>query len=401
MVSKTQSYKLLEMSIDNGVRAIDIGAIFTQCTIYEDIMMPVMTAQIQVTDTIGLVEMLPLTGGERVVISYQTSNDDSHPVFYKTFFVNSITDWQLTGHRQASFVLHLVTMPMFHNMNRMIRRSYSATTSDIVKNVCENILKIKDLEVEPTYESQNYVIPNLRPFEVISKMANVTIKANTDDRVADYTFFENSSGHHFKSLQSLSQEQTVQDLRWSDIPGNQHNFDENRIITYKFEKMFNQIENIRNGMYANTQLFYNSNNKQLVEHSTRYGENFNDGKHLEIDGVAMGGALAGAIRLDAHASHMPTFIGYDFDNRRFSVGARTSQMQAFDNYVMTLTTSGNTTQTVGKVVNLSIVSIRDGGNQNPDDEDLSGRWLIWRKKHVLLQDTCSNAIEVRKDCLRN
>jgi hypothetical protein len=283
-------------------------------------------------------------------------------------------------------------------MNKRVRRSYADTTSGIITNICKNMLGITKLDIEETQQTRRLVIPNLRPFDAITKMANISLKANSEDKVSDYRFFENADGHMFKSIQTLSQADPVQVLKWYEKPVNQNELDIDKVQSFNFGQMFDQTGNIENGMFANKQRFYNVTTKEYKTYTLNYEDNFNAGLHLDPEANKLGGGMTASD--DSNESFMPLSDDYAFDTRKYSVGARLSQMQAYSNYTATLQTFGNTKQTVGKVVQFNMISIRNSAKVEID-EDLSGNYLIFKKKHTLTPGSVMNTIEIRKDCLRN
>lgn len=398
-LGKNKSFDLQELSLSNGKKAIDIRDMFVQCTIFEDITLPCISGQIAVKDSIGLVELFPLVGNETVTLKYTSSKTYNHEVFEKTFFVSGIDEWIIDTNKRVGFIIRLHTLPFFMNSQRSIRRSYADTTSGVVENICKNILKIPadELFVESTYETRRFVVPNMRPFEVIYRMADTSLKPTSDDKVADFVFFENRDGFHFASLQTLSQARSSQILKWNETPSNIHKTDLDKVRSLKFGKMWNQNDNLENGMYRSSTYVYDSISKDYRMKDTQYESNFNEGLHLDSGGRPMGGSFS--VDPDATINFITSSAEHPFETREKSLGPRAMQMQAFSNYSAIAECEGNTNQTIGKVVDLDLISIRNS-NQFKTDEDLSGRYLIWRKKHVISPTSCSNVIELRKDCLK-
>lgn len=398
IVSENRTYDLAELSLSDGNKTMDLRSMFAQLSIYEDITLPVITAQLAMVDDIGLIEMFPLVGIETVKIKYSSSVVAKHPYFEKTFAITKITNLEMVGHRKVAYVIHLATIPAILNANKRIRRSYTDSTSNIVTNICKNMLGITNIDVESNYHSRRLVIPNLRPFDAISKMCNISLKSNSDDKVADYTFFENIDGHVFKSMQTLSQSESVQTLKVYDQQPSFTELDLDRVNRYEFPQVFDQLSNISDGLLNNKQMVYNSHDKTYKKFSTNYASNFAAGTHLDKGGLQLAGGMT-ALE-DANESFIATTFDYVYDTRMFSIGARISQTQAFSNYILNVDTFGNTLQSVGKVVEFNLISIRNSEKVELDD-DLSGRYLIFKKKHTLTASECSNTIEIRKDCLRN
>lgn len=398
VITETRTYDLAELSLSDGKRNVDIRSMFAQMTIYEDIELPIITAQLAMVDDIGLIEMFPIVGIETIKVKYSSNLTAEHPVFEKTFAISKITNMEMIGHRKVGYVIHLVTIPAIHNANKRIRRSYSDTSSGIVKNICSNMLGITKVESEDNYHTRRIVIPNLRPFEAIQKMCSISLKSNSEDKVADFTFFEDGNGHVFKSMQTLSQAESVQTLKFYDQQPNHLTMDLDRVNKFEYNRLFDQMENISSGLLNNKQMVYDSVNKTYTKFNTNYADNFASGVHLDKDARPIAGGMT-ALE-DANESFISTTHDYVFDTRSQSIGARISQSQAFSNYTLTLDTFGNTYQTVGKVVEFNMISIRNS-DQIEQDADLSGRYLIFRKKHTLTIGECSNTIEIRKDCLRN
>lgn len=400
-LADNSTLEITEMSIRKGTSdlIVDIRDLFIQCTIYEDIDLPVITGQCIVSDSVGLVELFPILGNEIITIKYRT--DDYHPEFSRTFYIKKVSDYTQQATKKVGYVLHLVSLPEYENIQRRVSRSFVNSTSEIVENICTNMLGIdKDfLFIEPTYETKRIVFPNIRPLSVIKRMTEVSLRPNSDDQVADYRFFENSEGHHFASMKTMGQQKSIQSLFYGDSPSNakQRNYD--KIRGFKYVELFDQHKNISQGLYCQRAFIIDTMSKTFDVLDTKYSDNFDATTHMEENGSKIGGNIDQDLNEACDISLFTNHKDYVYDDRYKFQPIRKIQNLGFSNYKVLVECEGNTRQTVGKVVNFDLHSIKQSSISDLDTK-ISGRYLITRKKHSIFPTECVNTIELSKDCVK-
>ena len=123
-----------------------------------------------------------------------------------------------------TYKLHVCTPEKIRNDRIRISETMQGTSSDLVTHILEKHLKThKNLDIEQTDELRHHVMPNIHPFEAISRhltssaqgvskstsgfdmggrgsTSNSVFRGN---KVTDFYFYETTKGYRFKSLQGL------------------------------------------------------------------------------------------------------------------------------------------------------------------------------------------------------
>jgi len=158
---------------------------------------------------VSAVEGLPITGGEQVRLKFTDNNGNT--VNFGTndnnLYINSITPIptksQTTG---KSYELILTSKEFIDNEKARVRKCLSGQISDEVESILKDILKTeKDLDIEETKDSLQYIGNNKKPFYVINNLSTKAVSAKDQELgvSAGYLFWETKNGYHFKSIDAL------------------------------------------------------------------------------------------------------------------------------------------------------------------------------------------------------
>ena len=84
-IQKSTQFKINELIIVTKSGSIDITPIFIELSIYDSILMPVMSGSILVTDAIGLSSILSFDGSEALLIDISKDENSDVGKFKKAF----------------------------------------------------------------------------------------------------------------------------------------------------------------------------------------------------------------------------------------------------------------------------------------------------------------------------
>lgn len=174
---------------------------------------------------ISAVEGLPIVGKEQVSLKF-TDNKDNTIKFSSSgknpLIVNEITtlptDSQTTT---KAYELDLVTQEFIDNDEVRVRYCSAETLSEQVKKVFDEVLKTeKNLDIEDTKNSMNYIGKNRKPFYVINDLSKKSVSAGSQELgfSAGYFFFETSEGYKFKSIDTLLSQQKKISIIYNETP---------------------------------------------------------------------------------------------------------------------------------------------------------------------------------------
>lgn len=239
---------------------IDIKDMVLEFEVFESIFSTTLTANIYLTDTVGLVERLPLMGGEYVTLSWRT------PTFEKDinllFVVTNVPAREVHSTKSSSYALTLLTEDAVTGLSGDISRAYNGVPAHkaieaLVENVfVPNRKQKKKLNTEVASNSISYVAPSIGPFYVID---DITREAVSSKGKADYVFYEDHDQYNFVSLTSLKNAKVVESYYLAEFQTSEGEYgneaeqnlrvnDSQRISGISFVSAFDLREQINEGV---------------------------------------------------------------------------------------------------------------------------------------------------------
>ena len=191
---------------------IELADIVGELNIYEDMFSNTMSANIIVEDTWNIIGKFPIVGHERITIIMDTPEAENEMVL--EFRVYKIDNYEKTSQRAATYTIQLISAEYLLNLGQSISKSYpNSLTSDIVRSIFDDLylleadMNVKLVDIEPTQNVNDIWIPNWKPFDAMNWLAKRSMAENRDG--ANYMFYETRDGFHFRSLESLVEEESV------------------------------------------------------------------------------------------------------------------------------------------------------------------------------------------------
>ena len=201
-----KSANVSEITLTNFAgKTINLFPNFLGIDIQEDIFVPVVSGNITLIDTTNLYENFPIIGEETISITY--SDFYSKPITRK-FSVYGIGAREKTTERGSVYVLNFCSEELLHNRINNYSKSYKdALVHDIVTDAMSRVKSIKELNIQQTQELQDFIAPNLHPFDVCSQMSNRAI--STEGHNGTYLFFEDKEKFNFVSIEKLIEKPAI------------------------------------------------------------------------------------------------------------------------------------------------------------------------------------------------
>ena len=382
---------------------VDIKMDVNSVDYYEDIFSPTVTAKINVTNTAhstGLDETiykgLPLVGCEKVRFKIE-GNTDSNPGldFSKKgdhLYIDKIIN-VLTTNNVESFTLNLVSKDAIVNelhYSRVIKKYPSTSSiSGSVEKILQDVLKTeKELDIEPTSNKYGFIGNMRKPFTVITWLMTKSVSEETEgDSTAGYLFWQTVNGYHFKSIDGIISQGSVNE-------GSPYVFDEittkigrntdDRILTYSINRNQNIIDKLRLGVYASNRSFFDPLTGNFICRDPDYklekyqGKSKNLGRTITLPSINEGEEET----IGDVPSRMVTQIldrgTFDKDaSKEGNADPMKYQSQSLMRYntlftqVMEMTVASNTNLKAG-----DIITCRFPKSNSEDNEEISGLYMI-------------------------
>ena len=270
-----------------------------EINIFEDIMKSSLTGSIIIGDTNNVVSLLPIVGQEYLTLKLETPtflDKDGIDFTESPFAVNRVNLRKEVNSGGQLYELEFVSQELLKNLQKKVSKSYSqrkGNVGEIVFDLLSNgIGTTKKVFIEPTTGNRRYITPNSNPFTVIKKLTNEAVSKKSSS--PHYLFFENKNGIHFRSLQSLYNQEVSDAFHVGDkgfdekVTGNDSESGKliqsyKRVLAYEVKTnndlVFDSMSGILGGRVISHDIFKKN-------YSVRNYNYFNDGdfgKHTRLD----------------------------------------------------------------------------------------------------------------------
>ena len=238
----------LDIKTGSGANFLDLTtSVWHELNFYEDIYSPIVSGDITLTDTVGLIESFPIIGEEILDVSFSTAGAALPPTagpgttstppaseapkqVINRFRVYKVDPPVQVTDNSRTIKLYFVTDNQFTNLLSKVRKIYPTkqnipntrladsdkpyTLADMARDIFYDFFigKKKPLKqpatrkpflVEPTRYKSEIVIPNWNPFKAISFLASKAVSANPETKGANFVFYQTLQGFRFVSIETL------------------------------------------------------------------------------------------------------------------------------------------------------------------------------------------------------
>jgi hypothetical protein len=201
-VKNALQFSINDLTLITKFGNIDIRKIMQELNVYDNILMPFMSGNIRISDSIGLTEKLTFDGSEFIHIDIGKDEDNFR--IDKTFRVYKQSERKSENTTNESYTIHFVSEEQIYAKQVKISQTYSNTYSAIAKKILFDYLKVTNpkriANFEDSYGLVDFVVPNYDPIKAIQLCAK---RALTIDQSPNFLFFENREGINFVSLTTL------------------------------------------------------------------------------------------------------------------------------------------------------------------------------------------------------
>lgn len=189
---------ILLMSED-GQRAYSLMSQAVTIDIYESIMSPVIWADIQISDSSGLLQSFPIIGEEFIKIVFGTPMSPSTASYLLR--VNSVNNKQVTQNsRKITYTLQCCSAELMKNVKQTVSIKKTNTIQDIVLSIFDDYIKTdKPVFVDATTGIEEITISSLTPFQAIDMLRQRAVSNRYQS--SSFCFYESRYGYHFTTLE--------------------------------------------------------------------------------------------------------------------------------------------------------------------------------------------------------
>lgn len=415
-------YSLKTLTILTAVTTFDVKSILVELSINEDIYNNTMSGYLMVVDASGFIEALQMNGNEFIRITLNKIANDSTGAIDRIFRIFKVAkrNPENDGNTET-YSLYFCSEELLLSEQYKVKKSYKG--KDIASNVLDILdtyLKIPRNKVgiiENTYGVYDFIIPNLKPFDAINWMSNYA--RPSQGRIgSDMLFYENKFGFNFRSLQNLFD--GVVYNTYSYNPKNYNLTNSNlgkdarifNVMSYEIMDSFDTLGAINQGIFANRLLSvdpllrrfkitdfdygsYSSSAKKLNNFpvTNNYKNRFGDALN-QTPQATYKFALSNFSQYDSSYIKENDSVQHDIMAETY-IPSRTAQIPLLGYTRVKISVPGDTTLTVGRIINFSLLS-KNPNNREPDDF-YSGKYLITAVRHMVTLSEYKTVLELAKE----
>lgn len=389
-------------------QSYDVSEVFEELSIFENMLVPVMTGNIVIRDAVGFSSHMRFDGSEYIEIEIQKYVDSTRDFnFKKTFVIYSQSDRKNVNQKTEMYILHFASAEYVLSAQTRLDQIYEGTHADIISSILVDKLKVDSnkLFLEKTSKIHTFIPgTKYKPFEAIELLTKRSISTNM---LPEYFFWNSQYGYHFNSLSTLMKNEAlvtissgVKNVGEQTIDPKYANLFAARDIRIK--SGFNFLDGVQEGMYSGRFIGFDTLTRTIV--------NYNLSSSDIMKKATLGNSYAyptnipnsmgedSSKKYDSKITLFPTQYrrGTDpylkatntdqtinLDDTEFYVLQRPMLMNNLFNKTIEVVLPGSFFLNIGDVVNLNI-PVRDNSIKDIEmDPSLSGKYLVTMIRHVI------------------
>lgn len=439
LYTSEKGYNLYSLVItsSNGT-TIDVFPQLNELSIFEDIYNSTISGQLILNDSNDFFANLPLSGFEFLNIGLSKPGSSDSFSLDKILRIYKMVGPQVKDESGGvqSYALYFCSEENLVSISKRISKSYRGKTiSDIVKDILSKQLmivggKYQESNIETTRGRYDIIIPYMNPLAAVSWLASRTVSLSDRGSGANFVFYENSEGYHFKSLETLFKKQTRAKYKYgvrnTNSPEEDSTVEIQQVHKYEFMNTFDVLSGINSGMFSSILKTIDLTKLKLSDVTLNYSDFFNKTKHIENDTQSYSGP-----GFSFHNGYKDRFNN-TVDNNYYSLMRmyptnkdhntysgivskqpgitpnlveswmlqRISQINQLNYFKLKMVIPGDTNLTVGDIIEFEVPLIQ---TKAPGDKNInpyhSGRYLITAIRHVINNLKYEMIVEATRDCL--
>ena len=385
---------------------------------FESIESPTISMSLRFLDVDQVIGRKGITGGELIEVTVKDGDEDEFKITKDhKMMLNSVVDMNTqTSFQEAT--LEFVSQETIINETSRLNKKFTGNISQIVEDILtkdkKGILTKKKvfgpktettnydftIEEDRTTNSYSFVGNLKRPFDTIQWLCP---KSQASNQSFGFLFFENLDGYHFRSIESLLDQESLPPYFYTDSPFDSE--DRPIILQNKVESTNDIGLNCRLGMYANKTIYIDIENQEasvddfsIEQLKLRKPPKLMEGleKHptrlmLRVDDVGV--AQVGA----AKSETVPKSELAKYQNKSYI------RNNLLFSQCLRISIPLNTTLRVGLILEIKLpVKKGDGktetGTYGTDKtNDPSGRYLIAELRHLIGREKAETQLKLIRD----
>lgn len=409
------------LTTENGMRSVEISDLVTEFDIYQSIQVPFMTGKLLIVDGISLLDSIMLIGNEQVDVTIETkSTSGEYEKIDISFISTGIEKLEKRGNTNA-YILSLGSAHFVANAHKRINQAYEGSSSEIIKNILVNDLKLTEnqLDIEQTTDNKKMVVPALK---IADALMWITRRAYSESKTPCFIYEYLDGGMGFNSLKRMYDRDAVFSYYRVDSKSTDPKSTYYQIIDVQFDNVGSGYKNMSNGMYSAKVYAFDVMTKQMIEKDFNLLED--DSAENLLNDVLPTPSLTvdektffklpdnkiyelftssdGSNSDRQEITGVNELIGDYHTNAEHYVPYMNSKLMQLENYTMTITVEGNVNIFPGAIINIVFPSTSNlvKGTAKQVDNMYTGKYLVTGIRHIITSQNHLSYVQVAKDSFR-
>ena len=437
--AQAANIKKLLISSNQNSSSADVSVITPDFRYYESVLSNVTTCSMVLTETgysmsgndsvasEGLLDGLPIRGGERVDISIE-DNYGNTLTLKEGMYVNRIRNAQ-PGTQSDMYMLDLCSKEYFANEQSRVVQRYEGKISDNVTKILKEVLKtdVTTFNVDSTAIEYNFIGNDRKPLYVCTWLASKAVPIGTSSGTgnsvggaAGYLFYQTRDGFHFKSIDKIFEQSPTKKFLYNNISKPASSGYDAKILSYSIDRDVDTKESMSLGTYNNRSIFFDfySMNYKVVNYdigeqkdklstagkkfaSTQVSRELTQSPTRLFSHVLDVGTIPRGTTSDAQLKNWkdnPTVSNYDAERSMVQSVMRYNQLFSIQTNI---TIALDLSIKAGDLIYCEFPQLKGGGNKESNSES-SGIYMVAHVCHrVTPEDSFSSLTLVRDSFGKN
>lgn len=410
-------YSKVNITSQDG-RDVDFQVACASIDIYEDVLVPAISAKITVVNaggaiaddgvSVSMYDGLKIRGGEKVEIRIEANSANNETIDFTTkpLYVRGIKNLLREGAKEF-MTMSLTTGELFDNETKFVGKAFSqdARISDHVTKILQDNFDLTptDIDVDRTSNGIGLLGNQMHPFQLITRMASQSVYGSGGEGgvggSAGFFFYQTREGFKFKAIDNLVKQEPKATFVQTDKNFNSLTYKPTpdlpsldfKIVSYEVISNQDLIEKLKLGAYATQRRYFDPLTSAVSTKKDSYtvAQNTNNiptlGSNFEPQNLKLAG------RGNKSFAEQPTQIVPSTIDRGTTAKGVSKVVtrdpveylnQAKMRYnslflqVMRVQVPLNSTLHAGDVVRCKFPKVQDGSNVRFEKEQISGLYMI-------------------------
>ena len=396
---------LTKLELITKKRRVDLTGLFTELNLFEDIYSPTLSGMINILDTQGILQELPLEGAEKLSVEFNTPEVDETLKVRRIFTIYKITDRVVVTTHKQTYNLHFISEEAFIDAGMKVSKGYNGAAAAIANAILDDMGSKKNRYFNSSTNPISFAAPFWSPFKIISYYAANSI--NPQNKASNLLFYESVRGYNLQSLDDLYKKKPKWDFYYDNNPRrNQGKKDikaeYSAVQEIHFYPHYDEFERIDAGMHENTSYIHDLTSKSLKVLRYQYRNTFSKGDITHLGAYPLVDVHTNNPRIVTHKNTMHlAFDKMPYDYSGYATNRRRPLLYDLELLRLDITVHGRVDLQVGDVVNLHMLRYSEvaGNEKNEDREDpyYSGAYIITAINHRITLNKHQLVIQISRN----